>query len=123
MTEQITLPKSGIVLERRDIGYWRASPGCGAWFAFNEFTSDWFRAQAGIVSHEAQSRDECIAWLDARVLELRAALLPPDARELVAKAIFEAEWRDVNREDWPEFVMADFAFEADHVLAALGGQP
>ena len=66
------------------------------------------------------AREEVIAWLDAKVLETRAALLPQDARERVARALFEAEWRDVNREDWPEFAIADFTHEVDAVLAALG---
>jgi len=67
------------------------------------------------------TRDECISWLDSRVLALRAALMPQDARERVARAIYHADTglcdsclsHDGDRDD--------YYAQADAVLAALGG--
>ena len=100
--ETITLPKSGLVLTwRKD---WRGFDFtfCDG-FDFNIASNDgrdasWL-AWIGDGGHDfAGTRDECIAWLDTRVLDLRAALLPPGAivvrddettREIVERVIHD----------------------------------
>lgn len=83
--ETITLPKSGLVLKydqpcgeytlrlcddvSLNIAHVYAQNHWG-WYAWVSTNDD---------SGEKGSRDECLAWLDARVIELRAALLPPGA--------------------------------------------
>ena len=44
----------------------------------------WCRNDAG---HEFLTRDKALAWLDEHAMELRRALLPADAREVVVQAL------------------------------------
>jgi hypothetical protein len=73
-------------------------------------------------------RADCIAWLDSRVLALRAALMPKDARTLAARAVADKRVALAVGECESEFgahlhiSWTDEAF-ADAVLAALGIAP
>lgn len=87
-------------------------------------------------SAESISRDEAIAWLDAHVLALRAALLPPGARivedtpetrEKVARRLYELHaqtWKEFNGSvdrPWEDTgLQTRMLGFADAVLAALG---
>lgn len=87
-------------------------------------------------SAESISRDEAIAWLDAHVLDLRAALLPPGARivedtpetrEKVARRLYELHaqtWKEFNGSvdrPWEDTgLQTRMLGFADAVLAALG---
>jgi hypothetical protein len=81
MSETITLPRSGIVLTRRGPDSWLNAEAA---ISLSEWPSAWI----AYFGSESQSgpKDEMLSWLDARVLALRAALMPPDARERIARA-------------------------------------
>lgn len=128
MSETITLPKSGVVLTRVvDFDYLREiAPGVRARVFCCDKEVCW-QAWIGDDNFHApgrSTRDECIAWLDARVLALRAALLPADARERVEAAVL----RDLsNRTRWWNSVDDDVQLEivrelSDAVLSALGAR-
>jgi len=118
MPDSITLTKSGVVLTP-----WSDAVFCDyrlrddshevmlrhlvgepsrAWFFEDDFGGSWA---------------DCIAWLDSRVLALRAALFPPDARERVAKALAEHCGNESGTVPYP------FLNMADAVLSALGIAP
>lgn len=125
MSETITLPRSGLVLKDSRYSYFRGSVGghLDAWVGYADNGN--YQAALGAHGPKKGTRDECIAWLDARVLELRAALLPADA---LARALWATVLRERYGESdsWDELPTCkkDAAVAVAHsVLAALGGQP
>ncbi len=80
MAETITLKKSGVVLTQDGLRDFYAVQG-----AVSFHDRGILRANCWTASETFTSRDECLAWLDARVLALRSALMPADAVERVAK--------------------------------------
>lgn len=133
MGETIVLPKSGVVLtiEERGKSYTHYSFAPlgedGPCFGLSDWQDLGFGAGAnGQSIGPCWDRDECIAWLDARVLETRAALTPPghvlvgmDAREAVARELWEfnraCEWTEATEEE-----KTDYLLGADAVLRAIG---
>ena len=122
MGETIVLPKSGLVATVTlcsDPGLADVS-GCYV---------------KGLGGFEAYIREDAIRLADDRVLELRAALTPPghvlvgpDARERIARALWEhdraksgnhgwsSEWAGLEPGSWAQV----YGFQADAVLRALG---
>jgi len=126
MSETITLPRSGVVLTqiRKDV----FTAGVN-WivtmvrdpFVGSPVSDRWMASCADEKDDLCGTRDECIAWLDARVLETRAALLPHDARERVANAILAAHRKRYTLNSTPPQASIDLALEwADVALKALG---
>jgi hypothetical protein len=133
MSETIVLPRSGVVLTQHPkVPYSRFIATAGLVEMILEcVTLDHLNWDARIcfpvtrTSRECVGaygeKGECISWLDSRVLELRAALMPADARERVARAIYHADTglcdsclsHDGDRDD--------YYAQADAALAALGG--
>lgn len=135
--ETITLPKSGVVLERRGLVY--VADGTDIRFRpdtrpYGSCPVAWCRNDAG---HAFDCDDAgALAWLDEQVTKLRAALLPPGAIvvedspetvERVAQALMtQDEWNpktlseldDSNRSCHQAAAMR-FRAEANAVLAAL----
>ena len=106
--ETIVLPKSGVVLRRSSgmDGMFAYSAGvevCSVALGFYPhcYGPEKWNANVGDDYFCATTCDPCIAWVDARVLELRAALLPPGAIVLVPgealRATVAAALRDVRR--------------------------
>jgi len=125
MSETIVLPRSGVVLAWTGFSYEAQhgatltklvqSTDADQWYAGHPSGYD----EGGLEVYG--TRDECISWLDSRVLELRAALMPADARERVARALFHAD-TGLCDSCLPGDMMRDFWYaQADAVLAALGG--
>jgi hypothetical protein len=121
--ETIVLPKSGVVLtqdpEMSDYPYLSLVVGTTRFRMERVFVdgSKW-RAIESMVKDglclgsvgQAGSRDECLAWLDERVLELRRALMPEDAKNRVATVLFSTR----------RFSLLENDALADAVLTALG---
>lgn len=118
MSETITLPRSGVVLKRYRLPHERGHED--DWIADAEIrirlyrgciSGDRWWAQVGETTPrtECGSKEAAINALDARVLALRAALLPADARERVRRVL-----------DVPALADVDTGDLADAVLAALG---
>ena len=131
MGETIVLPKSGLKLPRGERESWRTDRPILAFVAHH--IHGYWRAMLGNVEYSGTTRDECIAWLDARVLELRAALLPPgaivlrpeEAREVVAAELWDTILRprygeDDLWEDVPECKKDDARAHADAVPTGPG---
>ena len=130
MSEEIVLPRSGVRLrsEGGSSMFFRP-PGINAAVFCPTRSSLKPTAAFGGGSFAGDTDDECIAWLDARVLALRAALLPADARERVTKAIYTAEnggppWDEIPATaSRPTLVHRAWCeARADAVLAALNGE-
>jgi len=140
MAEKMTLPRSGIVLDQARPGVWSFGVDWVVTMIRDPFvgspTDRWVAAVADEKDDFMGTRDECLAWLDARVLALRAALLPADARELIAKALDESfnkvmsgpscecECEDDECRPYDDLCIpckAGPRYMADAVLAALGG--
>lgn len=150
MGETIVLPKSGVVLPWDDYrGHNSAHENAVMLWAIDHLgqpvhgihaaaemerdgqartPSGNFQAKffIGSIRRFTGTRDECIAWLDARVLETRAALTPPghvlvgpDARETVARELWEfnrvCEWTEATEDE-----KTDYLLGADAVLRAIG---
>lgn len=129
MGETIVLPKSGVVLTQFDTNIWKGPLchlACSGAFFMVSFAGEHGRSdlaeyldEGGIRRVRGDAKSRCIAWLDARVLETRAALTPPghvlvgpDARERIAEAlVIASEGHTVT--DWQRE-------QADAVLAAIG---
>jgi len=121
VADSITLPRSGLVL-RTEGGralFFRP-PGMNAAVLCPQIET--LKPTATFMGESIAGDDEadCIAWLDSRVLALRVALLPKDAREIVAKALHDVRKRN-EREGTP--ISAEQYRDADAVLAALGIAP
>lgn len=119
MAETIALPHSGVVLTR--------APQCERVYLLPHKLGWLYDGDAdSSASFDRESmfgtRDECIAWLDARVLALRAALAPADARERVAKALAVVEGCGDRCVDVPcDACWRAFTETADAVLDAIAG--
>lgn len=129
--ETITLPKSGVVLPKINSCNWGMS-AIGVRIQFGTDPGGYYATSGNHYVNFDGDRDAALAWLDARVLELRAALLPPGAIvvsdteetvERVARAIHAenvaacdgvTEWEDAC-ESVRQFTMC----QARAVLAAL----
>lgn len=115
MSETITLPRSGLPLQPFGHRKWLDALGH---IELGHIGERWFCKFLGH-SLSGATRDAAIEFLDARVIHVRAALLPADARERVARALQD---RGIicggNEEEDRQALIA-----ADAVLAALGGQP
>lgn len=145
--ETITLPKSGVVLWRRDVPreVWTQSDDhdTGPFrFAVARDMSDDIPWRASLVvvgsigswqDHSwGKTRDECLAWLDDRVLSIRAALLPPGAivvrdseetRERIARSLWDGEgysepWGEAAKNSHP-VTYRSVLRDARAVVAAL----
>lgn len=111
--ETIVLPRSGVVL-RSEGGramFFRPPLGIDAAVLCPRIDNIKPTAMFAGECIAGDTEADCIAWLDARVLALRAAL-PPDARERVLKVLrrFDGTSSDGHLDN-----------VADAVLAALGG--
>lgn len=126
MSETITLPRSGVVLTRSLVGP-RGLEGVpqyetvvgGVQLLIRWYSDGTVLAKCGLLASAGLrgkvGRDKSIAWLDARVLELRAALMPGDARERIARALED------NGHLW-DGTDAGYGFLADAVLKEIGGE-
>ena len=124
MSETITLPKSGIVLERStEKGtHWRRyiGPFCvevrdhGADRPHPKHFPRWGVSTGGGWSYY-DARDVAVASLDDDMLKALAALLPADARERVARAISDEADLIVMEESRPQRMLRI----ADAGLSAL----
>lgn len=123
MSETITLPRSGLVLTRLSPTARGLSAGIcdvggdehGTAYALKVFLWDPPRlcADFGSASYGGSTtRDALIAWLDDCACKTRAALLPADARERVARALTK-----ILSERFPDKLIYEYA---DAVLQALG---
>ena len=129
------LPKSGVVLTQFDTNIWKGPLchlACSGAFFMVSFAGEHGRSdlaeyldEGGIRRVRGDAKSRCIAWLDTRVLETRAALTPPghvvvgpDARERVARACQAS----VEPEPIPAERTLDVGWYvvADAVLAAIG---
>lgn len=121
--EEIVLPRSGVRLTREArIEYgsveFSDSTGCARIYAL---VSKW-RAYCVDQTEDFGTRDECIAWLDARVLSLRAALLA-GTEERIARWIVERNADRYGRswEDTPDCQRDDARSAATDLISALTG--
>lgn len=116
----ITLPRSGLVLtkKRGTERLFIARMPHMKLMLVSDPHGEWALARIGR-DCDGGSLDECIARLDARVLELRAALLPPDARERIARALHLRRCGIICDKERPPSE-EDFSV-ADAVLDVLGG--
>lgn len=126
--EKIVLP-CGVVLTRKTFyEHGDADYACGP------EDDIWIHAYAdglAMAGHGSGAMDadvplaDAISWLDSRVVELRRALMPPDAREIVARALFDHEdmlaGEGITLAEQDESCIASYLETADAVLAALGG--
>jgi len=121
MSETITLPRSGVVLTGNSCGDFEFQTKNDAiWLTLHIFRDGCVaKISATRAPMHKGTRDECIAWLDLFVLETRAALLPADARERVARELFTFnrmdDWGAANDDERTEYLDG-----ADAVLSALG---
>ena len=122
MSDSITLPRSGIVLTK--------TPYCHD--GHKAFTFDNGRILLILAGNRVvqciafsgelanvEEKDRALAWLDSRVLALRAALMPADARDRVARALHDSlpcacGDRVLHSQAWFPI--------ADAVLAAIGAK-
>jgi len=121
--ETITLPKSGLVLTK--LGWLWNYADFRAFVAglqvriYQSTDHAWCASTMGGGYTGHRTIDDAISALDAEVLALRAALMPSDARERIAKA----SW-DFDRVcDWSEADAVEseaYYAHADNILAALG---
>ena len=130
----LTLPKSGVVLEKYAPGrwIWNATP----FFAqiqdhgsreegHDSREKRWYADCSLFLFMDSDSQEEVVAWLDSRVLALRAALTPPDARERIARALEKdlsgrTRWWNSVDSDIQEEIVATLT---SRVLSALGMAP
>ena len=125
MGETIVLPKSGVVLRQvQGRVEWRSAYGIAT--VDQESGTMLFRGKCGDLFVQAVLIDHCIERIDDRVIELRAALTPPghvlvgpDARETVARELWEfnrvCEWTEATEDE-----KTDYLLGADAVLRAIG---
>lgn len=128
MADEIVLPRSGIVmmpLTGHSWPKWRCLLGdlCFEIADLSERVGheSWWAGvslRGSLGGAEVLSRGECISWLDSRVLELRAALMPADTRERIARALRDTEVRIPPKHRGP--VEAWYP-RADAILSALAG--
>jgi len=114
-----------VLTKSANVETWACEPGASAWLSIEHLADDWWRAHAGRVRCEDDNREAVVEWLDARVLALRSALLPADARERVARWFVE-EMRNRYGRSWdetPECQRDDARALASSLLAALGATP
>lgn len=135
MSETKVLP-CGTVLTKRDGGEWYILEHRNKTFGYRPSEGE-FQAAAYEVPERMVGTDaEALAWLNARVLALRAALLPPDAvvvrldaetREAVARRLWRLDAAKPQHYawtlDWPGLAPGSWAIgygeQADAVLDAL----
>lgn len=128
--ETITLPRSGVPLTPD--GFFAYESPHGAFLidpeswggSVDEWQARHPRGFSEVGEEFVGTRDGCIEWLDARVLALRAAIMPTDAEERIARAIAgdpcnfpSAVWDNIEPED--QLLMRR---QARAVLAALNGR-
>lgn len=140
MKDTITLPRSGVVLTRlplltggkkscRGFGWLGAVGGAfrlkdrESWAdgppeiqAIAHATSDVAHELVELRLVNARDFEQAADWLDRHLLALRAALLPADARERVAR-----ELAKFNALPFDDTYRDNFLLGADAILAALGG--
>ena len=113
----ITLPKSGVVLPCVNVGDGATDyvvvlgpvrVGIGQHY-------ERWEAWVGATKQDGDF-DDLVEWLDSRVLALRSALTPPDARERIALVLRGWAKNDLS-------IDAERLSCADAVLAALGMAP
>lgn len=134
MAETIKLPRSGLVLTlfSPTTGGYRASIGMLNVTITSHPTDRGKFLAAGWTSAQEEGRQPKVeAWLDDQLVALRSALLPPDAREIVARALWDAHTKCGSEyEQHPEWRVWETARIGDHdsfyrradvVLAALAG--
>jgi len=130
VAEEITLPNSGIVLTSDPgvLGFLVGQVGpirVKIIAPLPQFEIKWRTWIGDHFDGDLPSLETAVACLDARVLELRAALLPHDT---LARALWATGLRDRYGESdsWDELPTCkkDAAVAVAHsLLAALGGQP
>jgi len=122
MSETIVLPRSGVELTPGKYGIAKGMIGNVISLSL-DMAARPNQARFGDIYYHVATRDECIAWLDSRVLALRAALMPADARERVARALHAWSMKHGEADDFVLFENDSRGWldMADAVLAALGG--
>ena len=122
--ETIVLPRSGVSCTNSPHApevWW--APGDVGYVAhgFVHTEGKWTAWATNDADFDGGTREECIAWLDARVLALRKALLGDGARETVARAIHAWSTKHGEPEDFALFEQDETAWTAfaDDVLRAL----
>jgi len=86
--ETVVLDRSGLVLQRHSAQHprWHMRAGDHEFIVEQTFIdgSRWYSGSCFVAGDQTRycvghhgTRDECLAWLDARVIELRSALMPP----------------------------------------------
>lgn len=118
--ESIVLPRSGLVLTRETrfedgSEEFSDSTGCARIYAI---ASKW-RGYCCDQTEDFGIRDECLAWLDTRVLSLRAALLA-GTEERIARACYEFD-REATWEERTNSDVETYMEQARAVLSALTG--
>lgn len=123
--DEITLPRSGVVLTRQTV--YEDGAACYSDPADHVFVHAYADglAMAGCCSSGMDADApiaDAIAWADAKVLALRAALMPKDARERIVKVLVDmhtCSTRGYPRHWWER----EMSPTADAVLRALGIAP
>jgi len=129
MPDEIVLPKSGLVLTRdpndRRAHYYAVLPIVDIYMIEATEDSPTVAIFNGIRSPLSAVTFDSIQWLDSRAVALRAALMPPDARERVVSALSDARLSHMagTMKPMPRTQGELSQRLADAVLTALGIAP